>query len=553
MPLQRLCLLSVLIFVTFPDTPVRAQRVAEQTDEPTKEQGEQQNTAEQKPPELPKIADEPTSIDPATLVNAKLAADVTVVFREAALSEVGEWIEKNAGIPVLIDRKALEQENISLSEPVTDQLNDEPLYLLLNRLSVIDVAWYVQGNILRITSREEARQRNVTIPYSVSKLLDAGYEVDRLTDLILYCVEGPWYDIDGEGGSVDFLGDVLFAMQNHQRHLELRGLLQALEKHSRRTFILAPPEHEALRKKLQQNVSVDFDDSPLIEALNNLAQQTGIAIRLDYRALAKYRIRLRQPVSIRLAERKLQTVLDVMLAQLKLTWILKDGVLLVTSTDYAEERQLTAVYDVRDLCRSFDESSGLANAIMRQSDSLWEDVDGEGGAIQFPLPGVMVVRQTERIHERLLTLLQAYRQALASSKQRKRHDPDEDVLTRYYRLQSDVANAELITFLVKTISPKTWRQNDETAVGEIRGILPAGKQVIGGNTKTGLAGSSVDHSVLVIVQKRKVHLEIEDILGRIQNGDASMKAGLGGGGLGGGGFGGGFFSLPRSSTPPSER
>ncbi|MCR9198101.1 MAG: hypothetical protein NXI04_05630 [Planctomycetaceae bacterium] len=551
MPLQRLCLLSVLVFVTFLDSPIDAQQTTEQPEGPTKTSGE--SPAEQKPVELPEIADEPASIDPATLVNSKLAEKVTVVFREAALSEVGEWIENNAGIPVLIDRKALELENISLSEPVTDQLADEPLYLLLNRLSVIDVAWYVQGSILRITSQQEAEERKVTIPYSVSKLLDAGYEVERLTDVILNCIEGPWYDLDGEGGSVDFLGDVLFAMQNHERHLELRGLLKALEKHSRRTFILAPPEHEALRSKLQQNVSVDFDDSPLIEALNDLAQQTRIAIRLDYRALAKYRIRLRQPVSIRLAERKLQTVLDVMLAQLKLTWILKDGVLLVTSTDYAEQRQLTAVYDVRDLCRSFDESEGLANAIMRQSDSMWEDVDGEGGAIQFPLAGVMVVRQTGRIHERLLSLLEAYRGALASSKQRKRHDPDEDVLTRYYRMQSDVANVELMQFLVKTVAPDSWRIANEKAVGEIRGILPAGKRSIGGNVKAGIASSNVDHSVLVIVQKRRVHLEIEDILGRIQNGDASLKSGLGGGGLGGGGFGGGFFSLPQSSSSPAKR
>jgi len=120
-------------------------------------------------------------------------------------------------------------------------------------------------------------------------------------------------------------------------------------------------------------------------------------------------------------------------------------------------------------------------------------------------------------------------------------------------MQTDVANAELVQFLVKTVSPDSWRIANEKAIGEIQGILPAGKQLIGRNAKAGIAGSNVEHSVLVIVQKRKVHLEIEDILGRIQNGDASMKAGLGGGGLGGGGFGGGFFSLPRLSTSPAGR
>lgn len=495
--------------------------------------------------DLPTIADEPRSIDPATLVTPKLARNVTVEFAEAGLSEVGSWIATNADIPVLINRQALELESISLSEPVTDRLDDEPLYLLLNRLSEIDVAWYVQGNILRITSQKEAEELNVTIPYSVSKLLDAGYEVDRLTEVILNGVTGPWQDYDGEGGSVDVLGDVLFAMQTHDRHRELQGLLQALEKHGRRTFILAPPQHEQLRNILQQNVTVDFDDTPLVEALQTLAEDASISIRLDERAMARFRIRLRQPVTIRLAERKLQTVLDVMLAQLKLTWVLKDGVLLVTSRDTAEERQLTAVYDVRDLCRTYDESEGLTNAIMRQSDSTWMDVDGEGGAIQFARPGVMVVRQTERVHERLLSLLQAYRGALASSKQRERHNPEDDVLTRYYLLQTSVANADLMKFLTEQVAPPSWRVNDEKAVGEIRRILPAGKRTLNGEARTGVASTEVEHSVLVIRQTRKVHLELEETLRRIQNGDPTMGQP---GGLGGGGFGGGFFSLPGRQT-----
>lgn len=492
--------------------------------------------------ELPEIADHPTSVDPASLVNRNLAQKVTVSFKDSALSEVGVWIEKNAGIPVLINEKALEEENISLSEPVNDRLDDEPLYLLLNRLSAIDVAWYVQGNILRITSQSEASELNVTIPYSVSQLLDAGYDADQLSAVILDCMQGPWLDIDGEGGSIDFLGDVLFAMQIHERHLELRGLLQALEKHGRRTFILAPPKHDTLREILQKSVTVDFDDEPLIDALNKLSQQTGLTIRLDFREMARYRIRLRQPVSIRLADRRLQTVLDVMLAQLKLTWLLKDGVLWVTSSEKVEEEFLTAVYDVRDLCRTPEESEGLSDAIMRQSDSMWMDVDGEGGAIRFPKPGVMVVRQTDRIHERLLTLLEAYRVALKSSKQRKRHNPDDDVLTRYYLLQEGVANPELITFLVTTIAPSTWKEKTPDAIGEIQAVLPAGKRKT--NSGKSATGSEIEHSVLVIVQTRKVHIEIEDVLQRIRNGDPSIRAQLGGG-LGGGGFGGGFFSVPR--------
>ncbi|MCH7689386.1 MAG: PAS domain S-box protein, partial [Planctomycetes bacterium] len=119
---------------------------------------------------------------------------------------------------------------------------------------------------------------------------------------------------DGEGGGMEWLGDVLFIRQTDQIHRQIGGLLTALRKHGRRTFTLDPPQHTILRKKLGENVSVKFLDTPLAIAVQQLVEQTGVDIRLDMPALRKKRIRDREPVSLALSDRKLSTVLHVFLS-----------------------------------------------------------------------------------------------------------------------------------------------------------------------------------------------------------------------------------------------
>ena len=67
---------------------------------------------------IPVIADEPGAVDPATLVPESLAQNLTVEFTEASLSEVGNWIQQNAGIPVLFDQAAIAHPDKSRTVPV---------------------------------------------------------------------------------------------------------------------------------------------------------------------------------------------------------------------------------------------------------------------------------------------------------------------------------------------------------------------------------------------------------------------------------------------------
>ncbi len=193
------------------------------------------------------VADEPKTIDPATLVPAPLAVTATVQFTNASLGDVLEWLRTEQKLTVLLETSALAESEISLVEPVSDRLHEAPLYLLLNRLRILGLAWYFEDNILHITSAAVADARRKTLPYNVGDLLDGGYELNDLADVITGTVAPEsWEDVGGDG-AVKFLGDVMFIRQTDPVQRQVQGLLAALRKHARQTFILDPPQHLALR------------------------------------------------------------------------------------------------------------------------------------------------------------------------------------------------------------------------------------------------------------------------------------------------------------------
>lgn len=518
---------------------------------------------------LPQIADEPKTIDPATLISPKLAINATHDFSNSSLREVVAWLQDKHGLVVLVDKNALSENGISLSEPVSDKLTDDPIYLLLNRLKSLELAWYYENEILYITTYDVADERSTTVLHHVGDLLDAGYKLEDL-ELVIQATIGPesWDEVGGQG-VLNPLGDVLFARQNSQRQREVTALLQALRKHSRQTFVNDPSQHLKLREKLKENVSVNFKDMPLKTAVEMLAKSAEMDIRLDMPALREERIREREPMTLNLKERKLETVLQAFTLDLGLTWILRDGVLWITSTEKAENFLKTAVYDVRDLCRDSNETSALIHAIISQTEpESWDEVGGPG-AIESAKPGTLVISNQERIHMEILTLLENYRIALRISKPRKTEkekNPNE-VVTVYYRLHANVAN-DLKKLLPQLVRPKSWKSKEQpNATGTIIMLASSpeiteapGARAVASKTKQPVVGVILDRSVLILTQTRAAHYKIADIIQRVGAGDMHLNDGKNnnkgagrqgsgggfGGGFGGGtgGFGGGFFTLP---------
>lgn len=519
---------------------------------------------------LIKIPDEPKTIDPATFVPASLAKRVTVDFKEKPLKEIAKWLQDEQSLNVLIDSRSMAEEGILAGEPITDHSENAPLYLLLNRLSALMLDWYFEDNTLTITTNTAAQEHTTTVPYNVSDLFDNGYKSQIIVRTITSMIRGSWADQDGEGGTIVVLGDVLFIRQTEHGHQHVAGLLAALRNHGRMTYIADPPEHEALRQKLTQKVTVDFEETPLDAAVREISTQLKADIRLNRQILSEEGVSELTPVTLRMKELPLNTVLRAFLSKLGLTWILRDGVLEITTLTAADEHWQTAVFDVRDLCRNVSEAYGLMQAVRTQTLGKWEDTDGEGGSMISPKTGVLVVHNTQKTLEELAKLLDSYRAALRVS---KRRDADEinpkEVITKYYRLQKQVAG-DLEKLLPELVQPETWKSAARPdAVGTIRDVastasLLSASEGAPNAPSPKLEPVVISNSVLIIKQSREVHDAIDKVIQKILYGDAGntlrppaatgmggmggMGGGMGGmgGGMGGmgGGFGGGFFAIP---------
>jgi hypothetical protein len=499
---------------------------------------------EETKPEIPEIADEPKTIDPAEFMPAPLAERVTVEFKDSSLREIFDWFRDERKLVVLVDSEALAEREVLPSDPVSDRLSNAPAYLLLNRMSALGVAWYFEDEVLHITTAEKAEEHMTTISHGVGDLLDAGFNGDALIETITGAIAPETWEEVGGPGAVSLLGDVLFVRQRDDLQREVRGLLAALRKHGRRTFVFDAPEHLTLRQKLDENVSVDFRDTPLESAVRELAEKAQIDIRLDEVALREAGVRDRHPISVVLTDRKLKTVLQAMLNEPNLTWSIRDAALWITTDERGEEWLKTAVYDVRDLCRDEDESKGLREAIMSQAEpEAWENVGGPADLI-FPRPGTLVVNAPEDLLDEVLSLLEAYREALRASKPRRRpEDEANKVVTVYYRMHANMADS-LSELLPKLVRPDSWRNAERPeAPGEVIRAASKPDPINPAENKELASELVIARAVLIVKQTQAAHDEIREIIRRVGSGDA-LDAGGFGGGLGGGGFGGGFFGVP---------
>ncbi|MFO0906418.1 MAG: hypothetical protein U0939_25660 [Pirellulales bacterium] len=489
-------------------------------------------------PAAVKVADEPKAVDSATLVDPKLRQPATIQFQETSLADVLVWLQKQTGLNVTLDARSLESVGIDSNSPITDRLDNAPVHQLLDRLQRHKIGWTLQGGVLQLHAFDDHVVLYNT-QYNVGDLLDLKFDGEDLQSTLQHgitCITG-WTD-DGGAGDMVLLGDVLFIRQDSRTHRRISGLLAALRTPARRVLVDDAASHAGTRAALAKPVTVAFKSKPLGAAIDELTKNVGVDMRLDLLELRGMKINERTPITFELRDQSLQTTLDLMLANYQLSWILRDGVLWITTDDVAQGFLKTAVFDVRDLCPDSKSSELLKDAIERQADTPgWQD-DGGPGQIEFAKPGIMVMQQTERGLDSVQELLENYRFALRNSKRRISAEEDpEAIVVKYYRMPTEVAE-DLEKSLPTLLQPDSWKtEKQPAAVGTIR-RLRSWSQPVAGEGETNKTPTAA-YSILVIEQKRKVHAEIPDLLHKIQHGDAQPAFGGGMGGMGG--MGGGFF------------
>ena len=216
-------------------------------------------------------------------------------------------------------------------------------------------------------------------------------------------VGGPCILRDVPGGFV--------AQQTEEGHAEIASLLARLRMLNDpllETF--ADPAAAAERRieaLLDQTVDVDWQERTLREGLKELLAQHGIQpIAFDGAAIDEAGARVDDPCTLALSGVPLRQVLRRALDEKGLSWIIEDGLLVITSDDLADNALTHRLYRLPGTLQAH--MPGSADAVIDTLQEIvqtysWDEMGGPGSI--EAVPGGIAVQQTPYAHKELAAAL----------------------------------------------------------------------------------------------------------------------------------------------------
>ena len=455
-------------------------------------------------------------------IHRKLQTQVSVEFDKTPLTEVLKRLVIKGEIPLYIDQEGLREDGIAPDEPITETLKNVTIEQALNLiLEPLGLTWLIQYEVLKITTMLAAEDpvNFITVAYNVANLgrflpsaqdrdTDSDVVIDdgaQLLDMIMEQTRGPWEEIDGTGGVLELVNDVLIVRQTQRVHTEVASLIRILrlclskEMRGRSAAVRAldyPVETDKrIRAVLRRQTSVIFTNTPVKSVVAELAKSYEIPIRIDVEALREDGIALEEPIKIRLAKITLAAALKVMLEPFHLVAVVDQGFLKITTTIESEspDSRYIIVHNVTDLDDAGYGGPQLMDAVMNCTSGLWPLHEGDVGEITGPVHGLLFIRQDEGVHQETLRFLHDMRQRIAEINKvnaKKPNNPNA-IVTRFYpTLDSDRARS-LSKTLQALVAPDSWKAD--------------GKGVI-----------HIVDDTMVVQQTRRVHDQITDFLKRLR-------------------------------------
>lgn len=198
-------------------------------------------------------------------------------------------------------------------------------------------------------------------------------------------------------------------------------------------------DDQAVREKLKQRINIDWVQIKLHHAVDSLRRELGVDMQLDPEGLEEASVAKDQEIdSLSCRDRRGDQVLRLLLGPLHMSYVVKNGVVMLTSEEKASEQLTTRAYNVRDLLEPWpprgktaggplpvpegtkvvwtkgslyqyysaaDEVIDLITSTV--SPDTWTDNGGQGSISIFR--GLLIVSQTEDVHSDIELLLRQIR------------------------------------------------------------------------------------------------------------------------------------------------
>lgn len=173
---------------------------------------------------------------------------------------------------------------------------------------------------------------------------------------------------------------------------------------------------QKIEEVLRKPTEVDFQDQPLTDVISFLSDFHHIPILLDIEALSESGVATDTPMTRTLTGVPLESALNIMLAPLKLDYVIANDVMTITTDKQASATMDARVYDLARLPSL--EPKALSAIIMAVTKpDAWTEKGGPGSLVLGT--DFVMINQNQRTHRKIVSLLtQLERQAKEAAKRR---------------------------------------------------------------------------------------------------------------------------------------
>jgi hypothetical protein len=149
-----------------------------------------------------------------------LDSEISVRFKDTPLEDVIEYLQTVKGLPIIVDRAALEEAGVTYDTPITLQAKGWTVRTLLRKvLNDIGLTYIIRDEVVKVVSPQAARESMVTRVYPIGDLvtpLDARFlgtglarlrmlqNVAQLIDLIQTTVDPQSWKANGGTATISF-------------------------------------------------------------------------------------------------------------------------------------------------------------------------------------------------------------------------------------------------------------------------------------------------------------------------------------------------------------
>lgn len=279
-----------------------------------------------------------------------------------------------------------------------------------------------------------------------------------LKQLIQFQTSGPWYELDGIGGTADMFGTRLIVRHNERCHAEIDELINRLTQAAEQPpggppVALFGGLDERGYAALAKRVSVSYDSIPFAEVLEDMSRRFDFPYRIDdYDEDPESLERTRnQLVSLEMVDRYVYDILSELGQITSMPPCVVRGTVWFGGSGCCD-LQYAAVYDVRD----FDPSAwpDLVRLFQNETSGPWLDIDGIGGGLTLLDNGFLIINQTPHIHGEIAVCLERLR---AQGATKPLPNPaDDEWTTRIYPIENAGAIDWLVDAVQTFVRPDSW-------------------------------------------------------------------------------------------------